>query len=240
PRSGGACCFCPRNIGQHAPRPSVPRKAAAVARSPDGCSGRTPSTRPMVMATDGTGCRVRFRETIAFTPTTGANSMASEISTLRLWLLRCMYALIAVGLGLTIWPLILSPPAAADEDSVIAALLGALAVMAALGLRYPLKMLPLLLFELLWKLLWIATSALPVWLGGGLDAYGIDTFFACLIGVVLVPLVVPWRHVRIHYLRAPGTPCGGPVLGAVPELRGRRRAPALRRVPDPTGPRPRC
>ena len=102
---------------------------------------------------------------------------------------------------------------------MIAALLGALAVMAALGLRYPLKMLPLLLFELLWKLLWIATSALPVWLGGGLDAYGIDTFFACLIGVVLVPLVVPWRHVRIHYLRAPGTPWRGPVRTAVPELR---------------------
>ncbi|MGY1410754.1 hypothetical protein ACW5EG_14415 [Luteimonas sp. A611] len=132
--------------------------------------------------------------------------MANGISTLRLWLLRAMYALIAVGLGLTIWPLILAPPATADEGSVIHALLGALAVMAALGVRYPLKMLPLLLFELLWKLLWIAASALPVWLGPGLDAYGTETFFACLMGVVLVPLVVPWGYVRAQYLQAPAEP----------------------------------
>ena len=132
--------------------------------------------------------------------------MATGVSTLRLWLLRAMYALIAVGLGLTIWPLILTPPASADEGSVIHALLGALAVMAALGVRYPLKMLPLLLFELLWKVLWIVASALPLWAGDGLDAYGTETFFACLMGVVLVPLVVPWAYVRAQYFQAAGDP----------------------------------
>lgn len=135
--------------------------------------------------------------------------MAHGISTLRLWLLRAMYALIAVGLGLTIWPLILSAPATADEGSVIHALLGALAVMSALGVRYPLKMLPLLLFELLWKLLWVVGSALPVALGPGLDAYGSETFFACLMGVVLVPLVVPWGYVRAQYFVAAGEPWRG-------------------------------
>jgi len=132
--------------------------------------------------------------------------MATGISTLRLWLLRAMYALISVGLGLTIWPLILTPPVSADEGSVIHALLGALAVMAALGVRYPLKMLPLLLFELLWKVLWIVASALPLWAGDGLDAYGTETFFACLMGVVLVPLVVPWAYVRAQYFQAAGDP----------------------------------
>jgi len=142
--------------------------------------------------------------------------MATHVSTLRLWLLRAMYALIAVGLGLTIWPLILGPPATADEGSVIHALLGALAVMSALGVRYPLKMLPLLLFELLWKVLWIVGSALPVWAGDGLDAYGTETFFACLMGVVLVPLVVPWGYVRAQYFQARGEPWRGAVRPADP------------------------
>ena len=132
--------------------------------------------------------------------------MANDVSTLRLWLLRAMYALIAVGLGLTIWPQILGRPATADEGSVIRALLGALAVMAALGVCHPLKMLPLLLFELMWKVLWIVASALPLWAADGLDAYGTETFFACLMGVVLVPLVVPWGYVRAEYFRAPGEP----------------------------------
>lgn len=132
--------------------------------------------------------------------------MAAEVSTLRLYLLRAMYALIAVGLGLTIWPLIVTPPFNADAGSVVRALLGALALLAALGIRYPLKMLPLLIFELLWKVIWVVASALPMWLGPGLDAYAAETLFACLIGVVLVPLVIPWGYFHAHYIRAPGEP----------------------------------
>lgn len=130
----------------------------------------------------------------------------TEVSTLRLSLLRAMYALIAIGLGLTIWPQIVTSPFAADAKSVIRALLGALAALAALGILYPLKMLPLLMFELMWKVIWVVASALPMWLGTGLDEYASETLFACLIGVVLVPLVTPWGYVYTHYIKAPGEP----------------------------------
>lgn len=131
----------------------------------------------------------------------------SEVSTLRLYLLRGMYLLIVVGLAITIWPSIVAPhDTVANEGTVIEALLGALAVVSALGLRYPLKMLPVLLFELLWKLIWVVAFALRMWLAGGLDEYASQTLFACLLGVVLVPLVLPWGYVFEHYLRATGTP----------------------------------
>jgi hypothetical protein len=131
----------------------------------------------------------------------------NNVGTVRLYLLRAMYLLIAVGLALTVWPVILSPPnLVAGPTSVIRALLGALAVLALLGLRYPMQMLPLLLFELLWKVLWVVASALPMWLGPGLNEYASETLFACLIGVVLVPIVIPWGFVLQHYFRAPGEP----------------------------------
>ena len=131
----------------------------------------------------------------------------SEVGTLRLYLLRGMYLLIAVGLGITIWPSILVPHGtAANEGTAIEALLGALAVVSALGLRYPLRMLPILLFELLWKLIWVVGFALRMWLATGLDEYASQTLFACLIGVVLVPIVMPWGYVFEHYVRAAGTP----------------------------------
>ncbi|MEO8999200.1 MAG: hypothetical protein ABI283_08245 [Rhodanobacter sp.] len=118
-----------------------------------------------------------------------------------------MYLLIAVGLGITIWPSIVAPHGTvANEDTVIEALLGALAVVSALGLRYPLKMLPILLFELLWKLIWVVAFALRMWLVTGLDEYASQTLFACLIGVVLVPIVMPWGYVFRHYVRAQGEP----------------------------------
>jgi hypothetical protein len=133
--------------------------------------------------------------------------MKSDVSPLRLNLLRAMYLLIAVGLGLSIWPLILSPPTpAAGPGSVIRALLGGLSLMCALGLRYPLQMLPVLLFELTWKLIWVLLVALPAWLHGAWDDYAAETLFACLIGVVLVPLVLPWGHVWRSYVQQPAEP----------------------------------
>ncbi|WP_266180433.1 hypothetical protein [Dyella humicola] len=131
----------------------------------------------------------------------------NSVSTVRLYLLRAMYLLIAAGLATTVWPHIISPPdLVAGPKSVIRALLGALAVMSVLGLRYPLQMLPLLLFELLWKVIWVVASAVPMWLGPGLDAYASETLFACLMGVVLVPIVIPWGYVSQRYIWAAGDP----------------------------------
>jgi hypothetical protein len=89
----------------------------------------------------------------------------AEYSTLRLYLLRAMYLLLAVGLGLTIWPGILAPGNASHMGSVVRSMLGALALMALWGVRYPVKMLPLLLFELTWKVIWVVAFGLGPWLG---------------------------------------------------------------------------
>ena len=111
--------------------------------------------------------------------------------------------LIALGLALTIWPEILSPDQRiANEDSVITSLLGAIALLAALGVRYPLKMLPILLFELVWKLIWVFGFAISNWMGTGLDTYAKETLFACLIGIILVPFAIPWDYVYTHYMKA--------------------------------------
>lgn len=132
-----------------------------------------------------------------------------RVSTLRLALLRGMYLLISVGLAATVWPAILRwPMSAADPNSVVRALLGALALVCLLGLRYPLQMLPLLLFELAWKVIWVVT-ALPLWRSGTLGPYGSETWFACLMGVVLVPLVMPWGYVYRRYVHARGEPWRG-------------------------------
>jgi hypothetical protein len=127
-----------------------------------------------------------------------------EVSLLRLWLLRAMYALILVGLGIQIWPLMLQPPAGIEHmKTVVRCVLVAVSLLAALGIRYPLKMLPLLFFELLWKTIWTLVIGLPLWSAGQLTAGTSETLFACLMGVVLVPLVLPWRYVWSNYVSAP-------------------------------------
>ncbi|MBK6489189.1 MAG: hypothetical protein IPF98_20595 [Gemmatimonadetes bacterium] len=130
-----------------------------------------------------------------------------QLSLLRLYVLRAMYTLMAVGLALTFWPSILSPnELSTGPSSVVRALLGAISLLAALGIRYPAQMLPLLLFELAWKVIWVLAFGVPAWRVGQLDAYGSETLVNCLMGVVLVPLVLPWRYVFQRYLRAPAEP----------------------------------
>ena len=129
------------------------------------------------------------------------------IGTPRLYLLRALYLLLAVGLGLSIWPSIVFPPeATTDSRTVVRALLGAVGLLSLLGLRYPLRMLPLLLFELAWKAIWLIAFALPQWRLGTLDANGTQNAFECLAGVVLVVVATPWDYVFRNFVRAAGEP----------------------------------
>jgi hypothetical protein len=129
----------------------------------------------------------------------------SEVSTFRLYLLRATYLLIVVGLGSDIWPGMIHHAKPWDlMHGVAMSLLAAISVLAILGIRYPLQMLPLLLFELLWKSIWLIAIALPLWSAHQLDAETMETVQACLMGIVLFPIVIPWPYVLANYVRKPG------------------------------------
>lgn len=133
--------------------------------------------------------------------------MMYELPIWRLYLLRITYLVLAVGLGLMIWPLILAGPTGVEHmRGVVRALLGAIGLLALLGLRYPVQMLPLLLLELTWKVIWIVAIGLPLRAAGPLDAAHAATLGECTFGVVLCVAAIPWGHVLKRYVRAPGDP----------------------------------
>ncbi len=127
-----------------------------------------------------------------------------EVSTFRLYLLRAIYLLIAVGLALTMWPQIINHATPGSLwHGVGCSLLGAISILAFLGIRYPLKMLPVLFFELIWKSIWLIGVALPLWLADKMDAVNLETTQNCLMGII-VPLVIPWPYVWKHYVKMRG------------------------------------
>lgn len=131
----------------------------------------------------------------------------TEVSILRLYILRATYLLIAVGLGVTIWPLLLGSPESAEHfRGVTWCLLGTVALLALIGLRYPLKMLPLLFFELVWKTTWLITIGLELRSTGQLVGAFSETWFANLMGLVIFPLAIPWGYVIRKFIREPGDP----------------------------------
>lgn len=128
----------------------------------------------------------------------------SEVSTVRLYLMRAMYALIAFAMGSFIWPAALNHGEWDRWHGVGVSMLAALSALAALGIRYPLQMLPMLIFEFAWKTIFVLLVALPAWKSGHLDAATRETMSESLLGVVLCPIVIPWRYVWANYVRRSG------------------------------------
>lgn len=127
----------------------------------------------------------------------------NDVSVFRLNLLRALYLLVVVGLGLVIWPgVIFNSQSWTLSQGVVNCMLVAFSLLCALGLRYPLQMLPILLWELIWKSAWLAIVAVPKWLSGSIDEATASTAIELLV-VVLVPLVIPWGYVMAQYVRKP-------------------------------------
>lgn len=130
----------------------------------------------------------------------------TTVSTFRLYFLRAVYLLIAVAQGLNTWPAIVNHHGAwAFDEGVMMCMLGALTALAALGVRYPLQMLPLLFWEIAWKTIWLVVVALPLWREGHMDAGMAKAAFACGL-VVIVYAAVPWRYVFANYVARTGDP----------------------------------
>jgi hypothetical protein len=127
-----------------------------------------------------------------------------EISLVRLYTLRICYLILAVGLGLYMWPAVIhhTPDLAVAHD-VQCSLFAGLGLTAVLGLRYPVQMIPLLLFELIWKTIYLVAFALPLWSAHQVTDAAAQDIQACLMVVIFIPLI-PWRYVARHYIMQPG------------------------------------
>lgn len=127
-----------------------------------------------------------------------------EVSLVRLYTLRICYLILAVGLGLYVWPTVIHHTSdLAVAHGIQYSLLAGLGLTAVLGLRYPVQMIPLLLFELIWKTIYLLAFALPLWSAHQVTAAAADDIRACLMVVIFIPLI-PWHYVARHYILGPG------------------------------------
>ena len=126
----------------------------------------------------------------------------SEVSLSRLYALRAMYLLLVIG-----GAIVFLPQSVGHEPTargVIPSMLAGVWVLACFGLRYPLQMLPLLLFELVWKTIWLIDYGLPQRIAGVNTAQFTEDFKAIVLGPLLLIPIIPWGYVFRHYLKKPG------------------------------------
>ncbi len=127
--------------------------------------------------------------------------MSSEVSTLRLYLLRALYLLNFVFLGFDVWSAIVTHTGTWDPLRGVAfSFWAALSLLCGLGVRYPLRMLPLLLLQLLYKCIWVVAVALPMW--PTLRSAAITK--SMLIPIPMLLIVIPWTYVFATFVKSRG------------------------------------
>ncbi|MUT66094.1 hypothetical protein GOM71_09145 [Paenibacillus sp. NEAU-GSW1] len=132
----------------------------------------------------------------------------NEVSLLRLYLLRGLYLFVVVGLILVQWPEIIDKIIHPDKswelmDGVVACMLASFSLLCILGIRYPLQMIPILLWEMIWKLLWLLIVVLPLGISGQIDDETMENAISSSL-VFIFPFIIPWRYVFANYVKKLG------------------------------------
>jgi hypothetical protein len=127
-----------------------------------------------------------------------------HVSLFRLYSLRAVYLIIALGLALMVWPSVIhhAEPWGLSQG-VVKCMLASFSLLCVLGIRYPLQMIPVLLWELTWKIIWVLVVALPAWQSGTMDDAIMGTLIECTV-VIIIPLAMPWKYVYTRYIQQPG------------------------------------
>jgi len=116
-------------------------------------------------------------------------------------LLRLGYGLVFAFVGYTSWTRIINHQG--DWDPIQAAALCMFAshsLLSLIGIFHPLKMLPLVLFEISYKLIWLVTVAWPLWSAHRLAGSPAEGMTYAFLPVVVPIVFVPWPYVFRKYI----------------------------------------
>ena len=124
-----------------------------------------------------------------------------EVPLWRLYVMRAIAVPFLISGFSNYLPKLLDP--SVTERGMTISMLGGLWLLAFLALRYPLLMLPIYLFELVWKTIWLLAFGLPQWAAGRVDAQLSKDLWEIGLFPFVFALIIPWGYVWRHYVREP-------------------------------------
>lgn len=120
---------------------------------------------------------------------------------INIYLLRLLFILMFFVLGKDTWTHVLTHQGQWDPaDAVVWTVWTAFATLAGIGIFRPLKMLPILLLEIFYKVMWLIIVAYPLWSNGTLEGSKAEGFTAPFLWVILPIVAVPWGYVFANYI----------------------------------------
>lgn len=133
-----------------------------------------------------------------------ADQRYEGVRPINIYLLRLLYILMFFVLGKETWTHILTHRGPWEPiDAVAWCIWTAFATLAGLGIIRPLRMLPIVLLEIFYKLLWLGLVAYPLWSKGTLAGSPAEEITSQFLWVILPIVAVPWGYAFVTYLYRP-------------------------------------
>ena len=123
---------------------------------------------------------------------------------INIYLMRLIFVLMFFLLGKDTWTEILTHQGPWDPVPAVAwSVWTAFATLAGIGIIRPLKMLPILLLEIFYKVLWLIIVAYPLWSKGTLAGSKAEGIASVFMWVILPIVAVPWGYAFANYIYQP-------------------------------------
>ena len=120
---------------------------------------------------------------------------------LNIYLLRVLYFLMFVGVALQTWSTIIKHQGPWDHTKAVAfCVWAAYPTLSIFGLLRPLRWLPIVIFMIFYKTLWVAVVAYPLWRAGTLAGSPAEEMAHIFVWAPVIILIVPWIYVFKNYV----------------------------------------
>ncbi|HEV3324487.1 MAG TPA: hypothetical protein VG052_02735 [Puia sp.] len=120
---------------------------------------------------------------------------------INIYLLRLLFILMLIFLGKDSWTYIFTHKGIWNPmDAMAWCIWASYSVLSILGIIHPLKMLPIVMLEILYKVIWLILVAYPLWSSNQLAGSPAERMTYSFLLVVLPILAMPWRYFFKKYV----------------------------------------
>lgn len=120
---------------------------------------------------------------------------------IKIYVLKLFFLLMFLFVAKDAWTELITHKGEWNAEIAIAwCAIAAYTTLSGLGIFHTLKMLPIMLFMLLYKGLWLGFVAYPLWKAGTLAGSESEGWAQIFVGIFIPIIFVPWRYVFKTYV----------------------------------------